>query len=116
MICRKKCGGSVGSVACVQKNDPFRNSGTLLTTWENYSGGKTWFPIYRSTDHGYTWSPFSTVTDQVNGWGLRYQPFLYELKQSFAGYPAGSILLAGNSIPEDLSKTQLDLYISTDKG
>ncbi|GAC98485.1 glycoside hydrolase [Pseudozyma hubeiensis SY62] len=92
------------------------NSGTLLTTWENYSGGKTWFPIYRSTDHGYTWSPYSTVTDQVNGWGLRYQPFLYELKQSFAGYPAGSILLAGNSIPEDLSKTQLDLYISTDKG
>ncbi|PWY97774.1 Oligoxyloglucan reducing end-specific cellobiohydrolase [Testicularia cyperi] len=92
------------------------NAGTLLTTWENYSGGVTWFPIYRSTDHGYTWTAYSNVTDQVNGWGLRYQPHLYELTTAFAGYPAGSILLAGNSIPADLSKTQLDLYISTDKG
>jgi hypothetical protein len=32
------------------------------------------------------------------------------------GYPAGTILLAGNSIPADLSKTQLDLYASTDNG
>ena len=91
-------------------------SGTLLSTWENYSGGKTWFPIYRSTDHGQSWSPLSNVTDQVNGWGLRYQPDLYELKQDFAGYKVGAILLAGNSIPSDLSATKIDLYISTDKG
>ncbi|MCO5590305.1 hypothetical protein L7F22_044274 [Adiantum nelumboides] len=91
-------------------------SGTLLSTWENYSRGVTWFPIFRSTNHGQSWSPLSNVTDQVNGWGLRYQPILYELKQDFAGYKAGSILLAGNSIPEDLSATKIDLYISTDKG
>ncbi|PWN36396.1 Oligoxyloglucan reducing end-specific cellobiohydrolase [Meira miltonrushii] len=91
-------------------------AGTLLATWENYSGGVTWFPIYRSIDHGKTWSSFSKVTDQVNGWGLRYQPFLLELKQDFGGYKAGAILLAGNSIPADLSKTKIDLYISTDKG
>lgn len=91
-------------------------SGTLLSTWENYSRGVTWFPIFRSTNHGQSWSPLSNVTDQVNGWGLRYQPILYELKQDFAGYKAGSILLAGNSIPANLSATKIDLYISTDKG
>lgn len=41
---------------------------------------------------------------------------MYLLKQSIGGYPAGTILLAGNSIPADLSKTQLDLYASTDNG
>lgn len=38
------------------------------------------------------------------------------LNQSIGGFPAGTILLAGNSIPSDLSKTQLDLYASTDSG
>ncbi|CAO1625341.1 unnamed protein product [Parajaminaea phylloscopi] len=95
-------------------------AGTLLSTWENYSGdengGKPWFPIFRSTDQGVTWKNFSRVDDQVNGLGLKYQPHLYELPSAFAGYPAGSILLAGNSIPRDLSSTHLDLYVSTDKG
>lgn len=95
---------------------PLQNTGTLLTTWENYTPTTPYFPIYRSRDHGFTWKPLSNVTDQVNGWGMRYQPFLYELKQAFGKYAAGTILLAGNSIPSDLSKTQLDLYASTDKG
>ncbi|GAW07264.1 glycoside hydrolase family 93 protein [Lentinula edodes] len=34
----------------------------------------------------------------------------------FGGFPAGAILCAGNSIPADLSATQIDLYASTDKG
>lgn len=54
--------------------------------------------------------------DTVNGWGLRYQPHMIVLDQALGGYPAGTILLAGNSIPADLSKTQLDLYVSTDSG
>jgi hypothetical protein len=54
--------------------------------------------------------------DTVNGWGLRYQPHFILLDQALGGYPAGTILLAGNSIPADLSKTQLDLYASTDNG
>ncbi|PWN54404.1 Oligoxyloglucan reducing end-specific cellobiohydrolase [Violaceomyces palustris] len=92
------------------------NAGTLLTTWENYTPTTPYFPIYTSKDHGFTWKSLSKVTDQVNGWGLRYQPFLYELTQAWAGFPAGTILLAGNSIPSDLSKTKLDLYASKDKG
>lgn len=90
----------------------------LLATWENYSPEPppVYFPIYRSTDHGASWTHISNVTDQVNGWGLRYQPFLYELREDFAGFEKGTVLLAGNSIPTDLSASQIDLYASRDGG
>ncbi|KAL1875333.1 hypothetical protein VTK73DRAFT_10117 [Phialemonium thermophilum] len=92
--------------------------GTLLATWENYSPEPppVYFPIFQSRDSGRTWTEIAHITDQVNGWGLRYQPFLYELPRDFAGYPAGTVLAAGNSIPTDLSKTQIDVYASKDKG
>ncbi|CAI6337866.1 unnamed protein product [Periconia digitata] len=92
--------------------------GTLLATWENYSPEPpmVYFPIYKSTDSGYTWSELSRVEDEVNGWGLRYQPFLYVLPEALGDYPAGTVLLAGSAIPTDLSKTQIDLYASTDSG
>ncbi|KAL1582806.1 hypothetical protein WHR41_08316 [Cladosporium halotolerans] len=91
---------------------------TFLATWENYSPEppSVYFPIFRSTDGGYTWSEFSRVEDQVNGWGLRYQPFLHVLAKPLGGFPAGTVLLAGSSIPTDLSLTQIDLYASTDAG
>jgi hypothetical protein len=38
------------------------------------------------------------VTDQINDWGLRYQPFLYELPQAIVKVPAGTVLLAGNKL------------------
>ncbi|GAB7352277.1 hypothetical protein MBLNU459_g2737t1 [Dothideomycetes sp. NU459] len=91
----------------------------LLATWENYlpnNDSFPYFPIYQSLDGGLTWSERSKVYDTVNGWGLRYQPFLYELPAAIGNFSAGTILLAGNSIPNDLSKTQIDLYASTDKG
>lgn len=92
--------------------------GSLIATWENYSPEPplVYFPIYHSADGGYTWKERSRVQDQVNGWGLRYQPFLYVLPKAFAGYKAGTVLLAGSSIPQDLSITQIDLYASTDAG
>lgn len=96
------------------------DNGDLLATWENYSrepkNNSVYFPIYKSSDHGKSWKHISNVTDQVNGWGLRYQPFLYELPQAVGNYSAGTILLAGNSIPTNLSNTQIDIYASTDKG
>lgn len=93
-------------------------TGDLLATWENYTPDPElpYFPIFQSKDGGLTWAEISRVTDQVNGWGLRYQPFLYELPRAFAGYAAGTILCAGNSIPANLSATQIDLYASTDSG
>ena len=92
--------------------------GSILATWENYSPEPpaVYFPIYKSTDGGATFQSFSQIDDQVNGRGLRYQPFLYELPADWAGYKAGTILAAGNSIPTDLSLTKIDVYYSTDGG
>ncbi|HEY0829141.1 MAG TPA: AbfB domain-containing protein [Bacilli bacterium] len=92
------------------------NNGTMLATFEHYVNGTPTFPIYQSTDGGVSWTKISEVSDQVNGWGMRYQPFLYELPQTIGNMPAGTLLCAGNSIPGDLSKTKLDLYKSTDRG
>ena len=109
----------------------------ILSTWENYSpekDGLVYFPIYSrqvaippdaglrltypsfSSNNGKTWSEYSRVQDQVNNVGLKYQPDLYELPQDIGSFKKGTILLAGNSIPRDLSTTQIDLYASTDKG
>ncbi|CAK7222369.1 hypothetical protein SBRCBS47491_004843 [Sporothrix bragantina] len=93
--------------------------GTLLATWENYSHEPpaVYFPIYQSIDNGSTWAEISHVTDQTpQGWGLRYQPFLYELPADIGSFKAGTVLCAGNSIPTDLSRTQIDVYASTDRG
>lgn len=45
--------------------------GTLLATWENYSPEPppVYFPIYRSTDGGYSWDEISRVQDTANGLG-----------------------------------------------
>ena len=91
-------------------------NGTMLATFEQYVNGTPSFPIFQSTDSGETWKQISSVTDQVNGWGLRWQPELYELPQAIGNMPAGTILCAGNSIPSDYSKSKLDLYKSTDHG
>jgi hypothetical protein len=88
----------------------------LLATWEDYGPEPPFFPIFESKDEGITWSEIGRVKDQKNGWGLRYQPFLYELPEDYGGFPAGTILCAGSAIPADLSVTQLELYASTDKG
>ncbi|MET8081312.1 RICIN domain-containing protein [Streptomyces sp. NPDC005303] len=92
------------------------SNGTLLATFEQYSSGTPVFPIYRSTDNGNSWSQISSISDTHNGFGNRYQPFLYELPTQIGTFPAGTILAAGNSIPNDLSTTELDLYASTDHG
>ncbi len=92
------------------------SNGTLLATFEQYSSGTPVFPIYRSTDNGNSWTQISSISDTHNGFGMRYQPFLYELPTAVGTFPAGTILAAGNSIPSDLSSTELDLYASTDHG
>lgn len=94
------------------------SGGKLLATWENYSPEPppVWFPIYESTDFGQSWTEISRVQDQVYGFGLRYQPFLYELPQAFGDYPAGTVLLSGSAIPTNLSETNIELYASRDQG
>ena len=66
----------------------------ILATWENYSPEPplVYFPVYRSTDLGQTWTHISNITDTVNGWGLRYQPFLYEMTENIGAFQAGDSL------------------------
>lgn len=89
---------------------------SLLMTWENYPAEPPLVnhPIFRSTDGGASWTNYSAVKDTQNGWGMRFQPFLYTMTQSLGGYPAGTILAAGVSAPFNLSQEYIDLYASTD--
>ncbi|WP_126664886.1 sialidase family protein [Haloterrigena salifodinae] len=94
---------------------------TLLATFEQYGTGddeseQPYFPLYRSEDGGRTWSRFSEIRDTQNGWGLRFQPTLFELPESIGPWSAGTILAAGNAIPEDRSRTKIDVYASEDGG
>ena len=91
-------------------------NGTMLATFEQYVNGTPSFPIFRSSDAGKTWTQISSVTDQVNGWGMTWEPQLYELPQAIGNMPAGTILCAGLSVSPDFSKTKIDMYKSTDHG
>lgn len=110
-------------------NQNCEEDNVILATWENYLPTDNasapcpdncpinpYIPIYQSTDGGETWSERAKVYDQVNGWGLRYQAEIYELSEPIGNYSAGTILLAANSIPADLSETKIDVYASTDAG
>lgn len=91
---------------------------SLLITSEIYDDNdkNLSLPIFRSTDGGANWEEHSRFWDKINGWGMRYQPFLFTLPVDMDGYAAGTILAAGTSIPQDLSEAYIDLYTSTDGG
>ena len=97
---------------------PKTNLSLNTSSRENYSPEPplVYFPIHRSLDAGVTWTPLSNITDTVNNWGLRYQPFLYVLPTSIGSLPAGTLLASGVSIPTDLSQTKIDIYSSLDGG
>lgn len=93
------------------------DNGCFLATFEQYKKDrKPVFPIFKSEDLGQTWKLVSVIEDTENSWGLRYQPHLYELPEAVGGMPAGTIIAAGNSIPDDMSRTKIDLYKSDDRG
>ncbi|MFT8401814.1 MAG: sialidase family protein [Lentilactobacillus diolivorans] len=87
-------------------------NGRLYATAEHYVTGTPSFPIFESQDNGRSWQHISNVVDTQNGWGMRYQPNLYELPEKIGTMPAGTLICAGNSIPDDLSRTKIDLYQS----
>lgn len=92
--------------------------GSHLLTWENYGPEPPLqsFPLLKSEDGGVTWSNFSKVEDQINGWGNRFQPHLYRLENDVGDYPAGTIILGGMSVQKDLEEAWLDVYTSSDEG
>ncbi|KFY29653.1 hypothetical protein V494_08570 [Pseudogymnoascus sp. VKM F-4513 (FW-928)] len=89
---------------------------TLYATAENYSPDTPFAPIYQSTDGGQTWTHLADVKDSVNGWGITWEPHLYVLPSAVGQYPAGTMLLAADSVPKDRSAYHIDLYASTDQG
>ncbi|WP_330285724.1 RICIN domain-containing protein [Streptomyces sp. NBC_00576] len=91
-------------------------NGTILSTFEQYTTGTPVFPIYRSTDNGNAWTKISDIADTQNGWGMRWEPELFELPTAMGDFPAGTILAAGASVPSDRSAIKIDVYASTDRG
>ncbi len=101
----------------MQLNYSGADNGKMYATFERYMRGIRSFPIYESTNGGRDWSKVANLTDNVNGWGMVFQPQLYELPQQIGTMPAGTLLCAGVSVPtNDYSKTKIDLYKSNDLG
>jgi hypothetical protein len=79
--------------------------GQLLATFAR----RGTMPIYRSTDNGETWRPYSEISN------LRGQPALYELPQRMGEFPAGTIMAAGLGVAEP-GKMTLEVSVSRDGG
>lgn len=93
------------------------NEKALLATFENYSKEEPPFaPIYKSIDGGISWELFSKIEDTKNGYGMRFQPVLMELDQDIADLKKGTLLFAGNSIPSNMTSTELLFFVSKDHG
>ena len=101
---------------CIVLNHNAEKPGALLATFECRAKTMPVFPIFESLDDGASWHLLSQIEDKEYGWGCRYQPHLFELPQQVGDLPAGTILCAGNVIPDDLGKTVLVLYKSADGG
>lgn len=101
---------------CIQLKHFQGKEGVLLATFECYSYSTPVFPIYESNDNGRSWHFLSEITDNEKGYGCRFQPHLYELPVDCAVLKAGTILCAGNIIPDDFSSSALHLYQSQDGG
>ncbi len=91
-------------------------NGTILTTFEIYATGAPYFPVYQSTNGGGSWTYLSQVTDTVNGYGMRWNPQIYELPAALGSLPAGTLLVSGLSVPSNLTSTEILMYDSTDQG
>lgn len=104
------------SPRAIQLKHSGTNDGKMYATFEQTSNETPVFPIYESVDNGVTWTQVGAVQDTQNGWGMLNCPELFELPQAIGGMPAGTMLLAGNSVPSDKSATKLELYKSGDLG
>ncbi|GLX68431.1 RICIN domain-containing protein [Paenibacillus glycanilyticus] len=92
------------------------NNGKMLAVFDHNVATMPTFKVFESTDSGANWAQVGSVSDTQNGWGMRYQPHLYELPQAIGNMPAGTLLIAGNSIPSDYTATKIDIYKSNDLG
>ncbi len=107
--------GSMYPRAIVLEHNGEKN-GTILATFECYTNDEPVFPIYESTDDARSWSLKSEVRDTQLGYGCRFQPHLFEMPCDSGALKEGTILCAGNIIPNTFTSTALHLYKSEDAG
>ncbi|UUZ93418.1 RICIN domain-containing protein [Paenibacillus sp. P25] len=100
----------------IQLNYSGANNNKMYATFEQTSNSIPVFPIYESVDNGASWTQVGSVQDTQNGWGMMNCPQLFELPQAIGNMPAGTMVLAGNSVPSDKSATKMEFYKSTDLG
>jgi hypothetical protein len=98
-------GASYPRIIQLQRYAP--GKGQLLATWSSGPGG---MQIFRSTDNGETFQPFSEVN------GLRGQPALYELPVKMGEFPAGTVMAAGGAESTQPGKRALGISYSSDGG
>jgi hypothetical protein len=97
-------------------------NGTLLGTFEHWytDGTPSEYIIRSSTDGGASWSDYSTVKDTQTGTGhpvsQMWQPFLFEFPRQLGAYPAGTIMLLGNTVPSGVAYTEFQEWLSFDHG
>ena len=92
-------------------------NGMLLATFDHSTVKEPpVVPVMCSRDGGVTWEPYSHIEDTQNGYGIRFQPHIFELPQPCGDLPAGTIVMCGNSVPLDFTSTELSFYISRDHG
>ena len=97
-------------------------NGTLLGTFEHWNtdGTPSEYIIRSSTDSGSSWSNYSTVPDTQTGTGhpvsQMWQPFLFEFPHQLGAYPAGTIMLVGNTVPAGVPYTEFQEWLSFDHG
>lgn len=105
-----------GRIVCLKNSGS--SNGTLLATCDQHvwvDNEQVW-PIYRSTNDGESWTHIADVKDETFGTNRKAQPMLYELPQAVGDLPAGTVLLAGNLVPDDQSSSRIVIYSSTDHG
>ena len=92
-------------------------NGMLLVTFDHSTVQEPpVVPIMCSLDGGITWEKYSQIEDTQNGYGIRFQPDIFELPLQCGDLPAGTIVMAGNSVPLDFTSTELSFYVSRDHG
>ncbi len=97
-----------------------RANGTLLATFSltRPHPATADFPVYRSTDHGKTWSPgpISTVHATRRNWDIG-APTLFELSRTVGDLPAGTLLAAGTAWRRgDFRQQRIEVFVSRDHG
>jgi hypothetical protein len=90
-------------------------NGTLLATFEHSAGngGMGDYVIQQSTDDGATWSNLSTL---VGGDVQDHAPFLFEYPQQLGGYPAGTLMLLGDTSNASHTNVSIREWLSFDHG